>query len=260
MISSMRAPLKGFTIVELLIVIVVIAILAIITVVSFNGLQDRANGATVASFLNGASKKLAISYVNNGRYPDDLASTPEGAISIPSGMTVTYLPNNSSNPPTYTISASLKGAVYAASDTAPPAPARLAVGQFNQELYANQTLSGAPLVSQVSSVFNDWGSGGPTGVGVDNFSARWTTTITVATAGDYTFYITSDDGQRLYINNSLVIDNWVAQGPTTKQYTTSLAAGQIISLKYEYYEVSGGAVAKLEWTPAGGARNVLSAQ
>ncbi len=34
---------RGFTIVELLIVIVIIAILAAITIVAYNGIQNRAN-------------------------------------------------------------------------------------------------------------------------------------------------------------------------------------------------------------------------
>ena len=39
----------GFTIVELLIVIVIIGILAAITIVAYNGIQQRAQAATVQS-------------------------------------------------------------------------------------------------------------------------------------------------------------------------------------------------------------------
>lgn len=44
-----RDTIKGFTIVELLIVIVVIGILAAITIVAYNGVQNRANDAAVQS-------------------------------------------------------------------------------------------------------------------------------------------------------------------------------------------------------------------
>lgn len=40
---------RGFTIVELLIVIVVIAVLAAITTVAFNGIQKRAGDSAIAS-------------------------------------------------------------------------------------------------------------------------------------------------------------------------------------------------------------------
>ena len=43
---------KGFTIVELLIVIVVIAILAAITIVAFNGIQQRAKNSAIQADLS----------------------------------------------------------------------------------------------------------------------------------------------------------------------------------------------------------------
>lgn len=54
------AKQKGFTIVELLIVIVVIGILAAITIVAYNGIQERARVSSVSSALNQAAKKVAI--------------------------------------------------------------------------------------------------------------------------------------------------------------------------------------------------------
>lgn len=55
LMAKMRARTnhqRGFTIVELLIVIVVIAILAAITVVAYNGVQQRAKNAQVVSGVN----------------------------------------------------------------------------------------------------------------------------------------------------------------------------------------------------------------
>ena len=61
----------GFTIVELLSVIVVIGILAAITIVAFNGIQGRANDASVRSDLTNIAKKFEIFYINSesGQYP-----------------------------------------------------------------------------------------------------------------------------------------------------------------------------------------------
>ena len=52
--------LKGFTIVELLIVVVVIAILAAITIVSFNGITNRTHDSAVQSDLSNIAKKMNI--------------------------------------------------------------------------------------------------------------------------------------------------------------------------------------------------------
>lgn len=60
---------RGFTIVELLIVVVIIAILASITIVSFNGIQTRANNSAVQSDLSAFKKKMDIYRLDNGRYP-----------------------------------------------------------------------------------------------------------------------------------------------------------------------------------------------
>ena len=60
---------RGFTIVELLIVIVVIAILAAITIVAYNGIQQRARAAGVQSDMINAKKKLMLWKASNDRYP-----------------------------------------------------------------------------------------------------------------------------------------------------------------------------------------------
>lgn len=51
---------RGFTIVELLIVIVVIAILAAITIVAYNGIQNRSKTSSAATAAVNATKKAEI--------------------------------------------------------------------------------------------------------------------------------------------------------------------------------------------------------
>jgi prepilin-type N-terminal cleavage/methylation domain-containing protein len=83
---------RGFTIVELLIVIVVIGILAAITIVAYNGISARANANTAkANAIN--VKKVAEAYAaddaNAGSYPT-LANliAYNGLSRIPTGVTV----------------------------------------------------------------------------------------------------------------------------------------------------------------------------
>jgi prepilin-type N-terminal cleavage/methylation domain-containing protein len=60
---------RGFTIVELLIVIVVIGILAAITIVSFNGVTARANTTNAQSAAEAAIKKSEAYNAETGGYP-----------------------------------------------------------------------------------------------------------------------------------------------------------------------------------------------
>lgn len=60
---------RGFTIVELLIVIVVIGILAAITIVAYNGVQTRAKDARVQSDIRNVQKQIEAYNAINGSYP-----------------------------------------------------------------------------------------------------------------------------------------------------------------------------------------------
>jgi len=77
---------RGFTIVELLIVIVVIAILAAIVIVAYQGISARANASAAQSSASDLAKLLSLSNTNNGTYPNDLSTVNNGK-PMPSGST-----------------------------------------------------------------------------------------------------------------------------------------------------------------------------
>lgn len=64
--SSSARSARGFTIVELLIVIVVIAVLAAITVVAYNGIRERADSTAIISQAQAYIKGLKIWEADNG--------------------------------------------------------------------------------------------------------------------------------------------------------------------------------------------------
>ena len=65
---------KGFTIVELLIVIVVIGILAAITIVAYNGIQQRSRDTARESDISTITKALESFYIINGEFPTSSCS------------------------------------------------------------------------------------------------------------------------------------------------------------------------------------------
>ncbi len=68
---------KGFTIVELLIVIVIIGILATIGFVAFSGAQNKANKSKAESTLSQVKSKLGEYYATNSAYPEDKEAVVE---------------------------------------------------------------------------------------------------------------------------------------------------------------------------------------
>jgi PA14 domain/Ricin-type beta-trefoil lectin domain-like/Secretion system C-terminal sorting domain len=115
-------------------------------------------------------------------------------------------------------------------------------------------LNGTPVVQRVEpTIDSDWGLGTPNvaGIGADNFSIRWESILEVPVTGTYTFTSITDDGVRLWVNNQLIINKWIAQAPTPWTGTIALTAGQKVPIKMEYYEAGGGAVARLRWSYAG---------
>ena len=51
----------------------------------------------------------------------------------------------------------------------------------------------------------------------------------------YTFYTTSDDGVRLWVNNQLVVDNWTDHAATENSGAIALTAGQRYDIRMEFY-------------------------
>jgi type II secretion system protein G len=60
---------RGFTIVELLIVIVVIGILAALVIVTYNGIQQKARDTERKTDINAVASHLEAYNAQNGRYP-----------------------------------------------------------------------------------------------------------------------------------------------------------------------------------------------
>ena len=117
--------------------------------------------------------------------------------------------------------------------------------------YSNQakTFNNPATLTRTDPTVNfNWGTGSPAaGISVDTFTVRWTGAVQPPTSDAYTFYATTDDGVRLWINNQLIVDNWVDQSPTEKSGSIAMVAQQRYNIRMDYYENGGGAQASLSW-------------
>ncbi len=129
---------------------------------------------------------------------------------------------------------------YAPVSAPPPPPGPFAV--WRGQYFNNMFLAGSPAFVRNDQAINfNWGTGSPApGIPPDQFSVRWDSVRNVAVADNYTFTVTVDDGVRVWVDNSLVIDQWSDHAPTTFSGSRYLAAG-LHAIRVEYYENMGGA-------------------
>eukprot|EP00029_Vermamoeba_vermiformis_P000793 TRINITY_DN10984_c0_g1_i1.p1 TRINITY_DN10984_c0_g1~~TRINITY_DN10984_c0_g1_i1.p1 ORF type:complete len:682 (+),score=150.86 TRINITY_DN10984_c0_g1_i1:253-2298(+) len=125
--------------------------------------------------------------------------------------------------------------------------------------YYNGTAFNKLATTRVDATVNfNWTTHAPlTGVAVDNFSVRWTGFVQPKVSGTYTFYTTTDDGARLWVDNTLLVDKWTSQSAAEWSGSISLTAGQSYPIKFEYYDGTGKAVAQLEWSSSSVAKAVV---
>jgi hypothetical protein len=128
------------------------------------------------------------------------------------------------------------------------------------DYYSDMTLTNYAMSRVDPGVNYDWGTGSPdTAIPANGFSVRWTGQVTPTFTETYTFFVRSDDGARLRVNGTLLLDHWVTQGPTEWSGTIGLTAGMPASIVLEYFENTGGATAQLSWSSAGQAKGPIAA-
>ena len=125
--------------------------------------------------------------------------------------------------------------------------------------YYNGRQFETPVGSRIDAYINfNWGSGSPmTKVNNDNFSVCWSGQLKPDYSGTYNFYLTSDNGRRLWIDNQLVIDAMYNDWDIEYSGSIELNAGQKYDIRVEYFEYNGGANCILEWDSSQQTREVI---
>ncbi len=112
---------------------------------------------------------------------------------------------------------------------------------------------GSPVVTRVDSTINYlWGNGSPDPlITPDFFAVRWCGQIQAPLADTYTITTRTDDGVRVWVDHTLVIDSWAIQGPTDRSGTIALDTAKH-NILMEYFERQVGAQSQLSWSNASG--------
>ncbi len=145
--------------------------------------------------------------------------------------------------------------VSGAAPTATPVPGATATPQPSAEAWLgeyfnNENLEGdAVFTERVPAIGFDWGTGSPSPeVWRDGFSARWTRKIHLK-QDHYRFCARSDDGVRIWVDGTLVVDAWQASNGSENFCGVYWAKTGTYDVKVEYYEHGGNALIYMWWEP-----------
>jgi YD repeat-containing protein len=109
------------------------------------------------------------------------------------------------------------------------------------------------MVRRDPAVQFNWTSSSPAPgvVDVDNYCVEWTGSIIVPSTQSFCFNAVRDDGVRIWVNNTTLVDSWTDQAVGTPPWTTtgtdciSLTAGVVYPVKVDYYQHDSNATVGL---------------
>lgn len=131
---------------------------------------------------------------------------------------------------------------------------------WRAEYYDNPGLQGQPVITRVDAhVDFNWGLGSPAlEIPDDHFSARWTTKRYFE-KGTYLFFLTVDDGARVWLNGNLTIDTWDVGYKEKVQTKVRIDTSGEYEVQVAYFENTGKAMIKLDTLQLGGEGDITNA-
>jgi beta-glucosidase len=128
------------------------------------------------------------------------------------------------------------------------------------EYFSNMFFKGEPaMVRYDPHISFNWQNGGPAVIlPADSFSIRWTGKIHLLADGNYYFYVSGNNGFRLFLDDQPVIDKWTNPSFMADDRTLSLKSGDV-NVRLEYFEKTGEAQVAFGWRmvkPASGSEAV----
>jgi hypothetical protein len=129
------------------------------------------------------------------------------------------------------------------------------------DYYERFDFSGVPITRSDATISVDWGFGAPFWwFNPDQFAVRWTGRIAPKSSETYTFYATSDDGCRIWLDGQLILDRWFDGAGEWASTPIHLTAGSVYDLRVDYYENRGTAAIWVQWATASMSKRLVTFQ
>jgi hypothetical protein len=126
------------------------------------------------------------------------------------------------------------------------------------EYFGTTILQGRKFDRTDAQINFDWSRAAPAQeLGLINYSVRWSGWVEPRFSGTHTLTTNSDDGVRLWIDGTKIIDNWTVHGAALDPGSIELEKGRKYHLKLEFFQASGDAVIQLFWAYQGQAQQLI---
>lgn len=109
-----------------------------------------------------------------------------------------------------------------------------------------------------TTVHFNWGQQAPDPrLSADYYAVRWLGEVEPVFSELYYFHVDSDDGFRLWVNDSLIAEAWKIKGYGEISGAVFLEKGKKYRIRLDYFEFEGDASAKLSWSSASTPKEVI---
>jgi hypothetical protein len=132
----------------------------------------------------------------------------------------------------------------------PPPPPRPAAGTGLAGVYYSHIDFTGTTRSRTDGTINfNWGASSPiSGIPKDSFSVRWTGFVQPTTTQTYTITTRSDEGVRVWLGNTLLVDHFTAHSAADDSAPIALQAGTKYAIRIDYYDHVSKALMQLSWS------------
>lgn len=114
--------------------------------------------------------------------------------------------------------------------------------------YHSPNFGGTPVLRLDKKIDN---TPPPAGFGTTDFSIQWNGRLRAPVSGGYRIRTVSDDGLRIWLNDSLILNRWYLHGAITDNIDLNLVGGQLYKLRMEYFQHLGKSASRFLWITPG---------
>lgn len=109
--------------------------------------------------------------------------------------------------------------------------------------------AGTPITRVDPTIDFDWSNTQPVpGVGPNRFSVRWDGELEAQYSGPHALHIVSDDRARVWLDGTLLIDEWYEHAESTSSGVVYFEAGKRYPIRIDYYQNRGDASIRMLWS------------